>query len=91
MPVGSMRTSLWGQVGIDFAVTEEGKVHITFDLIGKHFVGADFDAAQQEEFAQYYVAACHQAKVNAAQARPADGMNAVERAARDLTGIPDNL
>lgn len=28
------------------------------------------DPAKQEEFAQLYVAACHQAKVNAAQAVP---------------------
>jgi hypothetical protein len=49
------------------------------------------NAERQERFAQAYVAACHQAKVNAAQSRPADGMNAVERAARDLIGIPDNL
>lgn len=53
------------------------------------------DAAGQEKFAQAYVAACHKANANAAQAAPpsvpADGMNPVERAARELFGIPGQL
>jgi DNA-binding protein YbaB len=46
-------------------------------LIGVSGSPAILEEAKQEEFAQLYVAACHQAKVNAAQP--------------DLIGIPDGL
>ena len=50
--------------------------HVTIGVAGESYV---LDAGDQEKFAQAYVAACHQAKANAAQA------------ARDLIDIPDNL
>jgi hypothetical protein len=51
----------------------------------------DLTAEEQERFAQAYVDACLVGKVKRGELRKASGMNAVERAARDLIGIPDIL
>lgn len=48
---------------------EDGCVFIAFMLDGEEGVAQmKLGAAKQEEFAQLYVAACHQAKASAAQA-----------------------
>lgn len=70
-PVGSMSAALYGQVGIDFSVTPDGRVHFTVDLKGKHFIGVDLDERGEEQFAQLLVAASFAARRKRAERRNA--------------------